>query len=129
MGPTSLESQTSPSPSQDTDLEGGEKPLPLYESNIITSPPDLAPPAATATPNEIRDFLEKLIIEKRTLDEDHATRSVTTPTTPRLVHTNGDRSGAARRFDKGALSRLSRCLASAVALLCQSSSSFNVRQI
>ncbi|KEQ93047.1 hypothetical protein AUEXF2481DRAFT_42249 [Aureobasidium subglaciale EXF-2481] len=48
---------------------GDEESLPLYEPS---TPLKLTPPDAKATPNEVREFLEKVLIENRGLEPGHA---------------------------------------------------------
>ncbi|KAI5268134.1 hypothetical protein E4T47_07869 [Aureobasidium subglaciale] len=53
----------------DSSEPGDEESLPLYQPSAS---PKLAPPDAEATPNEVREFLEKLLIENRGLKQEQA---------------------------------------------------------
>lgn len=68
-----MSTSRSPSPRK-TSLDA-EPLLPTYEQfqSSSTQSPD-SPPETTATPDEIRDFLTRLLISKRGLTSDHASR-------------------------------------------------------
>ncbi|KAH0360997.1 hypothetical protein KCU65_g9024, partial [Aureobasidium melanogenum] len=70
MGRLSHESTRS---SIDTSLENGEG-LPLYSDITVTSPGELTAPEEEATPDEVREFLNKLLVQNRGLHPDHARR-------------------------------------------------------
>ncbi|KAK6004859.1 hypothetical protein QM012_007638 [Aureobasidium pullulans] len=72
MGRLSHES-SSPRSSIDTTSNG--EGLPLYSDITVTSPSsELTVPAERATPDEVREFLNQLLIQKRGLHPDHARR-------------------------------------------------------
>ncbi|CAD0106076.1 unnamed protein product [Aureobasidium uvarum] len=71
MGRLSHESYSSRS-SIDTTLNG--EGLPLYSDISVTSPSDLTAPGEKATPDEVREFLVRLLIKNRGLHLDHARR-------------------------------------------------------
>ncbi|KAG9515371.1 hypothetical protein KCU93_g9487, partial [Aureobasidium melanogenum] len=48
--------------------------LPLYSDITVTSPGELTVPAEKATPDEVREFLVRLLIKNRGLHPDHARR-------------------------------------------------------
>lgn len=52
-----------------------EETLPLYsEAHVVSADTDLTPPAPRATPDEVRDFLVRLLINTRGLHVDQARR-------------------------------------------------------
>ncbi|KAG9700475.1 hypothetical protein KCU95_g2028, partial [Aureobasidium melanogenum] len=69
MGRLSHESSRS---SIDTTSNG--EGLPLYSDITVTSPGELTVPAEKATPDEVREFLVKLLVQNRGLHQDHARR-------------------------------------------------------
>ncbi|KAH0025913.1 hypothetical protein KCU78_g4560, partial [Aureobasidium melanogenum] len=69
MGRLSHESSRS---SIDTTSNG--EGLPLYSDVTITSPGELSVPSEKATPDEVREFLVRLLIKNRGLHPDHARR-------------------------------------------------------
>merc|ERR1712227_511473 len=69
MGRLSHESSRS---SIDTTSNG--EGLPLYSDVTVTSPGELSAPSEKATPDEVREFLVRLLIKNRGLHPDHARR-------------------------------------------------------
>ncbi|CAD0030743.1 unnamed protein product [Aureobasidium pullulans] len=66
-------SEESASTRSSFDAEGGEG-LPLYSDISIAQTGELVAPDPKATPDEVRDFLVRLLIKNRGLHEDHARR-------------------------------------------------------
>lgn len=66
-------SEESASTRSSFDAEGGEG-LPLYSDISVAQTGELTAPDPRATPDEVRDFLVRLLIKNRGLHEDHARR-------------------------------------------------------
>ncbi|THX24680.1 hypothetical protein D6C76_05474 [Aureobasidium pullulans] len=66
-------SEESASTRSSFDAEGGEG-LPLYSDISVAQTGELVAPDPKATPDEVRDFLVRLLIKNRGLHEDHARR-------------------------------------------------------
>jgi hypothetical protein len=66
-------SEESASTRSSFDAEGGEG-LPLYSDISVAQTGELVAPDPKATPDEVRDFLVRLLIKNRRLHEDHARR-------------------------------------------------------
>merc|ERR1712080_799248 len=56
------------------DTTGNGEGLPLYSDITVTSPGELSAPSEKATPDEVREFLVRLLIKNRGLHPDHARR-------------------------------------------------------
>jgi hypothetical protein len=53
-----------------------EKDLPLNSNSQNTETPNDVPPSVKATPEEVRDFITRLLINRRGLPQDHVRRAV-----------------------------------------------------
>jgi hypothetical protein len=57
-------------------VSSSEKDLPFNENSQSTEAPNDVPPAVNATPDEVRDFITRLLINRRGLPQDHVRRAV-----------------------------------------------------
>jgi hypothetical protein len=69
------EDTTSPAAST-RQVSSSEKDLPFNENSQSTEAPNDVPPAVNATPDEVRDFITRLLINRRGLPQDHVRRAV-----------------------------------------------------
>lgn len=59
-----------------TQRRSSEKDLPFNENSENTEAPNDVPPSVNATPEEVRDFIIRLLINRRGLPHDHVRRAV-----------------------------------------------------